>query len=124
MITDLAKSYARTVVPLVVGGLVAWALHHGHDIHGYEGLVTVIVTAAYYGLARLLELYVAPQFGWLLGFASSPAYAPAAPLKATQADFATKMAAAKKSDAGSTLLEVVVIFTLVLVVLLIVGIIH
>ena len=110
MITNLAKSYVRTVVPVVVGAIVAWALHHGHDIHGYEGVVTAVVTALYYGAARLLEHYVSPQFGWLLGYAASPAYATPAKAPAKQT--------------GLTLIEVLVIVTLLLVILLIVGVIH
>lgn len=74
-LTDLAKSYVRTIVPAVVGAIIAWALHHGHDIHGYEAQITAVVTAAYYGVARLLEHYVSPRFGWLLGVATAPAYA-------------------------------------------------
>jgi prepilin-type N-terminal cleavage/methylation domain-containing protein len=110
MITNLAKSYVRTVVPVVVGAIVAWALHHGHDIHGYESLVTAVVTALYYGAARLLEHYVSPQFGWLLGSVGSPAY--------------TTPAKAPAKQAGLTLIEVIVVVTLLLVILLIVGVIH
>lgn len=75
--TDLAKSYVRTIVPAVVGAIIAWALHHGHDIHGYEAQLTLVITAVYYGLARLLEHCVSPRFGWLLGVAQKPAYAKA-----------------------------------------------
>ena len=72
--SDLAKSYVRTIVPAVVGAIIAWALHHGHDIHGYLPQITVVITAVYYGLARVLEHYVSPRFGWLLGAASAPLY--------------------------------------------------
>jgi hypothetical protein len=82
--TDLAKSYVRTIVPAVVGAIIAWALHHGHDIHGYEAQLTVVITAGYYGLARLLEHYVSPKFGWLLGAATAPKYAAAGRPKARQ----------------------------------------
>lgn len=73
-LTDLAKSYVRTVVPVVVGAVIAFALRHGVDLHGYVVQVTAVVTVGYYALARLAEQYVSPKFGWLLGYATPPDY--------------------------------------------------
>lgn len=77
-ITDLAKSYVRTIVPVVVGFLLTLAIKHGVDLSAYTGAVTVAVTVAYYAGARLLERYVSPKFGWLLGLAAAPTYSPSA----------------------------------------------
>lgn len=108
--TDLAKSYVRTIVPAVVGAIIAWALHHGHDIHGYEPQVTAVVTAVYYALARLLEHYVSPRFGWLLGVAQTPLYGKARKGKVVH----------PKAAAGHGMVEALVIVLLVLVILAVV----
>jgi hypothetical protein len=83
MLTTLGPSVIRTVVPLVVGLLLTQAAKHlGADID--EGLatdiVTVVVSSAYYALARLLEENASHWFGLLLGKRGAPTYqAPAAP---------------------------------------------
>lgn len=50
-------SVIRTVVPLIVGALIAWAAKIGLNLP--EGavteLVTVLVVAGYYVIARLIE---------------------------------------------------------------------
>ena len=73
--TDLAKSYVRTVVPILVGLVISLALRAGVDLHGYGPEVTAVVTAAYYCVARAAEHYLSPRFGWLLGVAAPPKYA-------------------------------------------------
>lgn len=83
MLTTLGPSVIRTVVPLAVGLLLTQAAKHlGVKID--EGLttevVTVVVSAAYYALARVLEENVSRWFGLLLGKRGAPTYkAPAAP---------------------------------------------
>lgn len=72
--TDLAKSYVRTVVPVVVGLVVSLALRAGVDLHGYAPEITAAVTVAYYTLARAAEHYLSRQFGWFLGAAGGPRY--------------------------------------------------
>lgn len=109
--TDLAKSYVRTIVPAVVGAIIAWALHHGHDIHGYEAQLTVVITGLYYGLARLLEHYVSPRFGWLLGAATAPLYRQVKPGPVKH----------PKGSRGYGAVEVLLIVLLVIVILVLVG---
>lgn len=74
-LSDLAKSYVRTVIPVIVGFVISIALRAGVDLHGYVPEITSAVTFLYYALARALEHYVDPRFGWLLGLASRPLYA-------------------------------------------------
>ncbi|MFW5415095.1 hypothetical protein J0910_29905 [Nocardiopsis sp. CNT-189] len=61
-------SIVRTLVPVVVGILLVQAARIGLDLP--EGalaeIVTVVVTAAYYGLARLVEEHVSPVVGRLM----------------------------------------------------------
>lgn len=73
--TDLAKSHVRTIVPMVVGLVIALALRHGVDLHGYTPEITSVVSAVYYAVARAAEHYLSPKFGWLLGVAALPKYA-------------------------------------------------
>lgn len=75
-VTDLAKSYVRTVVPIVVGLVVTLGLRAGLDLHGYTPVITAAVTALYYAAARAAEHYLSPKFGWLLGLAGAPKYTP------------------------------------------------
>lgn len=71
-------SIVRTIVPLIVGGVIAWAVGLGITVDPkFEVLTTTLLTGAltglYYIAVRLLETYVTPKFGWLLGLAKSPA---------------------------------------------------
>jgi hypothetical protein len=83
----LWASITRTVVPLIVGAVVAFVVGLGIDLDPeFEGLLsgvlTTVFTAIYYVIVRLLETYVAPRFGWLLGLAKTPvAYTPESPAK-------------------------------------------
>jgi hypothetical protein len=74
--TDLAKSFARTVIPYLVGLVIAQAFRVGLDLHGYEAQVTVAVGTVYYAAVRLAEHYLSLRFGWLLGVAAPPIYGP------------------------------------------------
>lgn len=69
-------SWIRTVVPVLVGSLVAWLVTLGvHLDKGTENALVValtgLFTAGYYTLARLLEKKF-PQAGVLLGVAQTP----------------------------------------------------
>lgn len=71
----MLPSLLRTAVPLIVGYFLAWpaAKLLGLTEDQITSLVTVVISALYYLAVRLLER-VAPQFGWLLGYASAPVY--------------------------------------------------
>ena len=76
---SLFDSLVRTVVPLVVGAVVSWFVTAGIVLDPeFEGALTIAVTAGltgvYYVVVRLLETYVTPKFGWLLGLAKEPVY--------------------------------------------------
>lgn len=75
---DIGSSIVRTVVPLVVGVVVAWLARHNVDGSAYadflSAVVAAVVTTVYYAVVRVLETYVKPRFGWLLGLAKPPTY--------------------------------------------------
>lgn len=81
----LWASLVRTVVPVIVGGALGALAAHGLEVDPeVEGAATAVLTSAgslgYYAVVRLLEVYVAPWWGWLLGLAQSPdAYSHGAP---------------------------------------------
>jgi hypothetical protein len=70
--SDLETSLVRTLIPVIVGAVAGWLAHHG--IHEPLVLITSVITYAYYLIARILEHYLSPKFGWLLGAAKAPAY--------------------------------------------------
>lgn len=72
----MLASIVRTVVPLVVGWLLAQPVIAQAGITEEQATtaVTVAVQAVYYLVARLFEHYVSPRFGWLLGLARRPSY--------------------------------------------------
>jgi hypothetical protein len=78
----ILASIVRTVVPLLVGLLVAGFSKIGVPVDDdsvaavVNGLVSAGVAAAYYVVARLLEVFASSKFGWLLGFAKAPVYVP------------------------------------------------
>lgn len=69
-------SVLRTVVPLLVGYFAAWPVAGWFGLQDDQvtALVTVLVTAVYYLLVRVLETYVEPNLGFLLGWAGRPVY--------------------------------------------------
>lgn len=73
----LGTSLVRTLVPIVVGPLVA-RYFPGVDIKDPETLLTMsaVISYLYYVVVRILEVK-APQVGYLLGIAKAPAYSPA-----------------------------------------------
>jgi len=79
---SLFPSLMRTIVPLVAGWLITLLATVGVDFSSESviSVVTVVITAAYYTLFRLLER-AAPTggvaekiFGALLGYARPPEY--------------------------------------------------
>jgi len=74
--SGIGPSIVRTVIPLIVGFLLTWALKAGFDLDddSVTNVVTVIVTGVYYALVRFLEVHVNPSLGWLLGLAKPPVY--------------------------------------------------
>ena len=71
-------SFIRTAVPVAAGLLLTQALRlHAHlDQATVTDAVTSGISAGYYALFRVLEKHVHPRFGWLLGLARPPQYAP------------------------------------------------
>lgn len=77
----LFDSIVRTFTPIIVGAVVGWFVTAGIPLDPeFEGALTLLVAAAfsliYYVAVRVLETYVAPRFGWLLGIARQPVYVP------------------------------------------------
>lgn len=69
---DLAPSFIRTAVPLIVGPLIA---RYGFDVNDPTTALMISGVAGYlyYIIVRLLELK-APTLGYLLGLAKQPTY--------------------------------------------------
>lgn len=70
-------SIVRTLVPMTVGGILGWAATHNLTLDdqaeaSLTSFLTILFGGVYFVLARVLETYVAPKFGWLLGLAKSP----------------------------------------------------
>jgi hypothetical protein len=75
---DQITSYIRTVVPYIVGGLVAWLMQIGINMPvelqtATSGLLTVLFGTIYYYVVRKLETRW-PSLGLLLGVAKEPTY--------------------------------------------------
>lgn len=82
MARALFDSITRTIVPIVVGAVISWAVTAGITLDDqFEVALTAALTGlfsgAYYIVVRLFEVYVSPKFGWLLGLAKNPVYAKA-----------------------------------------------
>ena len=75
--SGLSTSFIRTLVPIVIGPIIA-RFTPGLDPHDPNVLLVVsaIASYVYYVVVRLLELK-APQVGYLLGIAKAPAYSSA-----------------------------------------------
>jgi len=86
-LSALWASIVRTFTPIIVGSVVGWFVTLGVPLDDkFSGLLTLVVSgilsAVYYVAVRLLETYVTPKFGWLLGLAKTPvAYTPESPAK-------------------------------------------
>lgn len=75
----LWDSLVRTFVPWLVGIIIGGLASTGIPLDSkLEAQVTAALMLAasglYYLAARLLEIYVSPKFGWLLGLAKAPEY--------------------------------------------------
>lgn len=75
---DLLTSFIRTVVPVVVGGIVSYLTTKGVNVDreaatGLATFLTGLVAAVYYLAARILESKY-PKAGNLLGVAKQPVY--------------------------------------------------
>ncbi len=73
----LWASFVRTIVPLIVGGVLSFAVVINVPLDPefknlLTALLTSLLTALYYVAVRLFETYISPKFGWLLGLAKSP----------------------------------------------------
>ena len=73
----LWQSILRTLVPVAVGAVIGWLASAGITADpqleaALGAALTAAGTAAYYVVARLLEVHVSPHFGWLLGSTQSP----------------------------------------------------
>lgn len=77
----LFDSIVRTLTPIIVGAVVGWIATAGIALDPeFEAALTIVTAGAFSGLyyiaVRLLETYVTPKFGWLLGLAKAPNYVP------------------------------------------------
>lgn len=79
----ILDSVIRTTIPLLVGllisGLIAIGWHPSDTDQAnlaaqVSAVLTVVITALYYAIVRILETHVSPKFGWLLGLAKQPDY--------------------------------------------------
>lgn len=72
----VVTSLIRTIVPIIVGAILSVPLVKALGITADQAaqLVTAGLIALYYAAARVLEHYVSPRFGWLLGSATAPTY--------------------------------------------------
>ena len=81
----LVMSLVRTLVPVVVGSVLAWFAAKGLPVDpDLETTLTVALTGlatfVYYAVVRLLEVKVSPWWGNLLGTKNSPdSYSPGRP---------------------------------------------
>jgi hypothetical protein len=68
-------SILRTVVPLIVGWVLAQPVVAGLGVTEADATTaaTAVVTGLYYVAVRLLE-QLHPRFGWLLGLPVAPTY--------------------------------------------------
>jgi hypothetical protein len=69
-------SVLRTFVPILVGYFAAWPVAQFLNLTDDQvtSLVTTVVAGLYWITVRVLETYVLPQAGWLLGWAAPPVY--------------------------------------------------
>ncbi|MDL5351112.1 hypothetical protein [Microbacterium sp. zg-YB36] len=80
---DIWDSLVRTLIPIAVGAVLGGFTAAGIPVDpAFEPSLIAGLTAAssavYYAIVRLLEVYVSPKFGWLLGLAKAPVYQGAA----------------------------------------------
>lgn len=76
---DLRDSIIRTLTPVIVGAILGWLASINLPVDdGLEPALIIAITGAfqalYYIAVRLVETYVTPKFGWLLGLKKEPLY--------------------------------------------------
>lgn len=82
-VSNLGASYIRTGVMLGVGWFVTWLARRWHIVLDADSTqaatmgATAMISGAYYAVVRMLEAKW-KGFGWLLGLATKPKYAPVA----------------------------------------------
>lgn len=76
LVPSIGASVVRTVVPLIVGAVIAAAAKAQIELDGavIESAVTLGVTTVYYAAVRFAETRLGPAWGWLLGYANAPQY--------------------------------------------------
>ena len=75
MPSSLPPSIVRTLVPLIVAWLLSWLPAELALTEGQLGTaVTLALAAVYYIAVRLVEVYVSPRVGVLLGSRQAPVY--------------------------------------------------
>lgn len=81
-IPDFRAALTRTLVPVVVAAVVT-SVGSTLRLFGIDdtavslvvsGILSVLVTMAYYAAVRALEWFKSSQWGWLLGYAKMPLY--------------------------------------------------
>lgn len=83
----LWASIVRTFIPIIVGAVLSFFVSRGIELDpefkpALELLLSALFAFVWYVAVRLLETYVTPKLGWLLGLAKSPdAYSPVSPAK-------------------------------------------
>lgn len=78
LLGKIGTSIVRTIVPIVAGIAVSWAVRHGFHLDQAEvtAWLTPLCGGAWYTAARWLEEKAGPRWGWLLGKATTPSYSP------------------------------------------------
>lgn len=76
-VKTLWASFVRTIVPIVVGAVVAWLVKQGIPVDeefsaAISAVLFAVFSSVYYIVARLLETYVTPKLGVLLGLPKAP----------------------------------------------------
>lgn len=72
---SLVRTYAPWIVSLIVGWLTSFGIPLDSELAPtISAAVFLGAGALYYLVVRLLETYVSPKFGWLLGLAKPPVY--------------------------------------------------
>lgn len=72
---DLLASLIRTIVPVIVGAIIAGLARAGLDLDPDQltGVLEALVVGGYYTLVRALEARW-PALGWFLGLPTQPTY--------------------------------------------------
>lgn len=84
-LNDYLVSTVRTVTPMAAGVVLEWVAKRTGIVVPTAQVAPYVAAAGaavYYGLVRLAEQKW-PRVGWLLGWATTPTYKPAAPVAVT-----------------------------------------